>query len=62
MACVLVQMVGVDVAVGEKDPTRRRAIEVPDVNHYTIAFGRRGADAVAAEIVGAMKLAPSPAG
>jgi pimeloyl-ACP methyl ester carboxylesterase len=32
------------------DPERRRGIQVPDVNHYTIAFGLRGASAVAAEI------------
>jgi pimeloyl-ACP methyl ester carboxylesterase len=34
-----------------QDPERRRAIQVPDVNHYTIAVGRRGSKAVAAEIV-----------
>ncbi len=45
-----------------QDPARRRAIEVPDVNHYTIAFGRHGAEAVAAEIVRALDVAPSPAG
>jgi hypothetical protein len=28
-------------------PDRRTAIEVPDVNHYTITFGSHGADAVA---------------
>ena len=39
-----------------QDPERRRAIEVPDVNHYTIAWGhagRRGGgrrDAVAAQL------------
>lgn len=38
------------------DPDRRRAVQVPDVNHYTIAFGRRGARAVAAEIVAALAL------
>ena len=30
-----------------QDPQRRRAIEVPDVNHYTIALGARGAAIVA---------------
>jgi pimeloyl-ACP methyl ester carboxylesterase len=32
------------------DPRRREAIEVPDTNHYTIAWGARGAAAVADEI------------
>jgi pimeloyl-ACP methyl ester carboxylesterase len=36
-----------------RDPERRRAVPVADVNHYTIAFGRRGAQAVAAEILSA---------
>ena len=31
-------------------PESRRGLQVPDVNHYTIAVGRRGAEAVAAEI------------
>jgi pimeloyl-ACP methyl ester carboxylesterase len=31
-------------------PESRRGLQVPDVNHYTIAIGRRGAEAVAAEI------------
>jgi pimeloyl-ACP methyl ester carboxylesterase len=34
-----------------QDPDRRRAIEVPDVNHYTILLGRHGAAAVADEIL-----------
>jgi pimeloyl-ACP methyl ester carboxylesterase len=38
------------------DPERRRAREVEEVNHYTIALGRRGAQAVAAEIVAALEL------
>lgn len=38
------------------DPERRRAVQVPDVNHYTIALGRRGARAIAAEIVAALAL------
>ena len=33
-----------------QDPARRRAIEVPDVNHYTIAWGSHGAAIVADEI------------
>ncbi len=33
------------------DPGRRRALQVPDANHYTIVLGRRGAEAVAAEIL-----------
>ena len=37
-----------------QDPSSRRALQVPDVNHYTIAVGRRGAEAVAAEIVRAL--------
>jgi hypothetical protein len=32
------------------DPDRRRAVEVPDVNHFTIVLGRHGAEAVAGEI------------
>ncbi len=32
------------------DPARRRAIPVPDVNHYTIVLGRAGAAAVADQI------------
>ena len=36
------------------DPERRRAIEVPDTNHYTIAWGAHGAAAVAAEIAAAV--------
>lgn len=38
------------------DPEHRRAVPVPDVNHYTIVLGRRGARTVAetiAEAVGA---------
>ena len=33
------------------DPDRRRAIQVPDCNHYTILLGRHGADAVAGELI-----------
>jgi pimeloyl-ACP methyl ester carboxylesterase len=40
------------------DPDRRRAVEVPDCNHYTIALGRHGARAVAAEIVASLEAAP----
>lgn len=36
------------------DPQRRRAVQVPDVNHYTIAFGRHGAEQVADEIARAL--------
>ena len=36
------------------DPERRRAIEVPDVNHYTIAWGSPGAAMVADEIARAV--------
>ncbi len=32
------------------DPARRRAIQVPDVNHFTIALGTRGATQVASAI------------
>jgi lipase len=35
------------------EPERRRAVAVPDSNHYTIAMGRRGAAAVAEEIASA---------
>ncbi len=34
-------------------PERRRAVLVPDVNHYTITLGAKGAAAVAAEIAAA---------
>jgi pimeloyl-ACP methyl ester carboxylesterase len=37
-----------------QDPQRRRAIEVPDVNHYTIAWGSHGAAMVADEIARAV--------
>jgi pimeloyl-ACP methyl ester carboxylesterase len=33
-----------------EDPNRRRALQVPDVNHYTIGLGAAGAAAVAAEV------------
>lgn len=36
------------------DPERRRGIQVPDVNHYSIAWGAHGARAVAAEIARAV--------
>lgn len=36
------------------DPARREAIEVPDTNHYTIAWGAHGAAAVAAQIARAV--------
>jgi pimeloyl-ACP methyl ester carboxylesterase len=36
------------------DPERRRAILVPDTNHYSIAWGEHGAQAVAREIVAAV--------
>jgi pimeloyl-ACP methyl ester carboxylesterase len=37
-----------------QDPQRRRAVEVPDVNHYTIAWGSSGAALVADEIARAV--------
>jgi lipase len=33
-----------------EDPERRRGLQVPDVNHYTITMGAAGAAAVAAEV------------
>ena len=36
------------------DPQRRRAIPVPDVNHYTIAWGAHGAAMVADAIAAAV--------
>ena len=39
-------------------PESRRGLQVPDVNHYTIAVGRRGAEAVAAEIARSITLPP----
>jgi pimeloyl-ACP methyl ester carboxylesterase len=35
----------------DADPEHRRGLEVADTNHYSIVLGRRGAAAVAAEIV-----------
>lgn len=40
------------------DPGRREAVLVPDTNHYTIAWGARGAAAVADQIVRAVDLRP----
>jgi hypothetical protein len=37
------------------DPERRRAILVPDTNHYSIAWGAHGAAAVAEAIAAALK-------
>jgi pimeloyl-ACP methyl ester carboxylesterase len=34
----------------DADPGRRRGVEVPETNHYTIALGTSGAEAVATEI------------
>ena len=39
------------------DPERRQALEVPDTNHYTIAWGAHGAAAVADAIAGAVAAA-----
>jgi pimeloyl-ACP methyl ester carboxylesterase len=44
-------------AWADADPARRRAVTVPDVNHYTIAWSTRGAAAVASEIVAAVSAA-----
>ena len=45
-----------------QDRDHRRVVQVPDVNHYTIAIGRRGAEAVAAEILTATaRLQAAPA-
>ena len=40
-----------------EDPERRRALQVPDVNHYTITMGAAGAAAVAAEVRAALRSA-----
>jgi pimeloyl-ACP methyl ester carboxylesterase len=48
------QPLGLVQAWAAGDPGRRRAIEVPDVNHYTIVLGRHGAEAVASAIVSAL--------
>lgn len=40
------------------DPERRRAVLVPDVNHYSIVLGARGARAVAAAIADAVRADP----
>jgi pimeloyl-ACP methyl ester carboxylesterase len=37
------------------DPGCRRALQIPDVNHYTIVLGQRGAAAVAVEVVNAVR-------
>ena len=37
-----------------QDGSRRRALQVPDTNHYTIALGAAGAAAVAAEVRAAL--------
>ena len=36
----------------DSDPERRRAVPVPDTNHYTIAWGAHGAAAVADAVAG----------
>jgi hypothetical protein len=36
-------------------PELRRAIEVPDVNHYTIVLGQAGAQAVATAVASAAR-------
>jgi pimeloyl-ACP methyl ester carboxylesterase len=38
----------------QADAARRRAVAVPDVNHFTIVLGRAGAEAVAGEIARAL--------
>jgi pimeloyl-ACP methyl ester carboxylesterase len=38
------------LAWAAEDPDRRRALQVPNVNHYTITLGAAGAAAVAAEV------------
>ena len=38
----------------DQDRARRRALPVPDTNHYTIAMGASGASAVAAEVRAAL--------
>ncbi|HET9124070.1 MAG TPA: alpha/beta hydrolase [Solirubrobacteraceae bacterium] len=43
-------------------PGRRRAVAVPDTNHYTIAMGRRGAAVVADEIASATLRADAMSG
>jgi pimeloyl-ACP methyl ester carboxylesterase len=44
-------------AWADGDPERRRATQVPDTNHYTIAWGARGASAVADAIAAAAEVA-----
>ena len=41
-------------AWADEDASQRRALQVPDVNHYTITLGAAGAAAVAAEVRGAV--------
>ena len=43
-----------------EDPERRRALQVPDVNHYTITLGAAGAAAVAAEVRAAVAASVRP--
>jgi hypothetical protein len=35
-----------------EDPDRRRAVQVPDTNHYTLILGEAGARAVAETVRG----------
>jgi lipase len=49
------QPLGLVQAWAAGDPGRRRALQIPNVNHYTIVLGQRGAAAVAAEVVNAVR-------
>ena len=49
------QPLGLVQAWAAGDPGCRRAVQIPDVNHYTIVLGQRGAAAVAAEVVNAVR-------
>jgi pimeloyl-ACP methyl ester carboxylesterase len=49
-----VQPLSIVQAWAAQDPQRRQAIEVPDVNHYTIAWGSHGAAIVADAIARAV--------
>lgn len=42
------------------DPDRRRAVQIPECNHYTIALGRHGAREVATTIVAALDQTSPP--
>ena len=47
-------------AWAQEDPERRQAVLIPDVNHYTITLGTKGAAAVAGAITAAANASSTP--